>query len=222
MVARQQRSVTTLSKASGQRSKTWLRFRRHRLAVVALVVFGIITLAVLVGPLLSPYDPERIDFSSKAEGPSLKHPMGTDDLGRDQLVRVLVGGRLTLAVALATVAVALLLGTVIGATAGYGGGWLDNTLMRLVDVFYLLPGLFVLVLVVTMLGATFWTLVLTLALLRWMSTARLVRSSFLTLKTLEFVEAARVLGASPFRIVVKHVLPNALGPMIVATTLGMA
>ncbi|MDI3341530.1 MAG: ABC transporter permease [Sphaerobacter sp.] len=203
-------------------SDTWRQFRRHRLALVSLAVLALMGLAVIVGPALLPYDPERIDFAAKSQPPSLAHPMGTDELGRDQLVRVLDGGRISLAVALAVVVVAMTVGVTVGAVAGYAGGVVDNALMRLVDVFYSMPGLFVIILVVTLVGPRFATIVLVLGLLRWMTTARLVRGTFLSLREKEFVEAARAVGAGHARIVVRHLLPNTMSPVIVAATLGIA
>lgn len=200
----------------------WRRFRRHRPALVSLVVLLVLTVATVVGPLLSPYDPERIDFRTKDQPPSLAHPMGTDELGRDQLVRVLMGGRISLAVGVASVLVALAVGVSVGAVAGYAGGWVDNALMRAVDVFYSMPGLFVIILLMALVGPSFWGIVVAIGILRWMGTARLVRASFLSLKERDFVEAARAVGASAPRIVVRHVLPNAVGPIVVAATLGIA
>jgi len=203
------------------RAETWRQFRRHRLAVGGLVVLTLLTVAVVVGPwLLS--DPYLIDARASDLGPTLAHPMGTDELGRDQLARVLVGGRLTLAVSAAAVLVALVVGVAVGAVAGYAGGLPDNALMRVVDVFYALPGLFIVILLVALIGPSFWTIVTAIAVLSWMNTARLVRSSFLSLKEKEFVEAARTIGASNARIVSRHILPNALSPVIVSATLGVA
>jgi peptide/nickel transport system permease protein len=203
-------------------SDAWRQFRKHKLAVGSLAMMILMVFGVIVGPMVITYDPERIDFKSKSEPPSLAHPMGTDELGRDQFVRVLDGGRVSLAVALAAVLVAVSVGVAIGALAGYAGGLTDNLLMRLVDVFYSLPGLFVLILLVTLLGPGFWTIVIALGVLRWMGTARLVRASFLSLREKEFVEAARAIGARRGSIVVRHILPNALSPIIVAATLGIA
>jgi peptide/nickel transport system permease protein len=203
-------------------SDAWRQFRQHRLALGSLVIMAVVVVGVIVGPEAIPYDPEQIDFATKSLPPSLAHPMGTDELGRDQLVRVLEGGRISLSVALAAVAVAVTVGVAIGAAAGYAGGLFDNLLMRLVDVFYSLPGLFVLILLMTLIGPGFWTIVIALGLLRWMGTARLVRASFLSLKEKEYVEAARAIGARRGRIVARHILPNALSPIIVAATLGIA
>lgn len=200
----------------------WRQFCRHRLALAGLGALLLIVLAVLLGPALLPYDPNRIEFSRRDLPPTLAHPMGTDELGRDQLTRVLVGGRLSLAVAAVSVLVAMSLGVALGAAAGYLGGTADNLLMRLVDLFYALPALFIVILLVTLVGPGFWTIVIAVGGLRWMSTARLVRASFLTLKGREFVEAARALGVGEWRIALGHILPNSLSPIIVSATLGIA
>jgi len=209
-------------KARSLRAETWRQFRRHRLAVVGLAVLTLFTVAVIVGPWLIPFDPYYIDARTANLAPTLTHPMGTDELGRDQLARVLIGGRLTLAVSAAAVLVALIVGVAVGAVAGYAGGFPDNALMRVVDVFYALPGLFIVILLVALIGPTFWTIVIAIAVLSWMNTARLVRSSFLSLKEKEFVEAARTVGVPDARIVLRHILPNAFSPVIVAATLGVA
>ncbi len=203
-------------------SDTWSRFRHHRLATGGLAVLALIGLAVAIGPALIRYDPNRIDFAVKNQPPSLAHPMGTDDLGRDQLIRILTGGRISLAVGLAVMLVAITLGVVVGAVAGYVGGAVDNVLMRLVDTVHSLPSLFVLILLVSLVGAGFWPIVLGLGFLQWTTTARLVRGELLSLKRREFVEAARVAGAAAPRILTVHLLPNALGPVIVSATLKIA
>lgn len=200
----------------------WRQFRRHRLAVGGLAVLAVLTVVVLAGPEIISFGPNTIDAADANQPPSLSHLMGTDELGRDQFARILVGGRLTLAASSAAMLVALLFGVVVGGMAGYTGGVVDNALMRLVDVFYSLPGLFVVILLVALIGPTFWTIVLAIAVLSWMNTARLVRASFLSLKEKEFVEAARTVGVSDLRIAMRHILPNALSPVIVAATLGVA
>lgn len=214
--------VAVRGKPRSRLAETWRHFRRHRLALISLFALLVIGVAVVAGPLLIDYDPDRIEFASKSLPPSWQHPMGTDELGRDQLIRVLDGGRISLAVALAAVSVAITVGVLVGAIAGYVGGKADNLLMRLVDVFYSIPGLFVLILLVTVAGPSFWTIVVAIGVLRWMGTARLVRASFLSLKEKEFVEAARAIGVRDGRLIARHILPNALSPIIVAATLGIA
>jgi len=203
-------------------SDAWRQFRRHRLALAGLGVLVLLTAAVALGPLILGTDPQEIDFDAADEGPSLGHLMGTDELGRDQFVRLLVGGRLTLTVASAAVLFSIVVGLLVGALAGYAGGFVDNALMRLVDVFYSLPGLFVVILLVTLFGAGFWTIVIAIAVFSWMNTARLVRASYLSLKEKEYIEAARTIGVGNIQIALRHILPNALTPVIVSATLGIA
>ncbi|GAA1852220.1 ABC transporter permease [Microbacterium koreense] len=198
------------------------RFARHRLGVAGAIVLAIIVIAVVLGPLFLPFDPNQIEMGDRNQPPSLAHLMGTDDLGRDQFARVLDGGRLTLTVALAAVAFSLVAGVLIGAIAGYTGKVVDNVLMRGVDVFYSIPALFVVILLVTLIGSGFWSIVIAIAAFSWMNTARLVRAGFLTLKEREFVEAARGIGAGHLRIAVRHILPGTVGPIVVTATIGIA
>jgi peptide/nickel transport system permease protein len=216
-----------LAVAPGRRARgvwtiAWERFRRHRLALAGLGVIALLVLLTLLAPVIAPYEPNATDLSSMLEGPSRAHPMGTDELGRDLFARILYGGRVSLAVGVLAVALAITIGTTAGALAGYYGGWLDNVLMRFVDFMISLPSLFVLILLATLFGTTPATIVLVIGGLRWMGTSRLVRGSFLSLREREFVEAARCLGASPGRIILRHILPNAVGPIIVAATLGVS
>ncbi|MQA81046.1 MAG: ABC transporter permease subunit [Streptosporangiales bacterium] len=204
------------------RVDAWDRFRHHRLAVVAATVLGVVVLAVLIGPLLVAADADGIELAARNQAPSLAHPMGTDQLGRDQLARVLEGGRLTVAVAASAVVAALLIGVLVGAVAGYAGGVVDNVAMRVADVFYSVPSLFVVILLVALVGPSFGVIVTAIALFSWMNTARIVRASYLSLKEQEFVEAARSTGVGPVRIAVRHILPGALGPVIASATLGIA
>lgn len=202
-------------------SLAWGQFRRHRLALAGLIVFLTLCLAALLAPL-SPYDPNRTSLLSRFEPPSLTHPMGTDDLGRDQLTRLLIGGRMSLTVGVLAMLVSIVVGTLVGAFAGYFGGWLDSVLMRLTELFLAFPQLFILILLAALFGTSFWTIVLVVGLLRWMGVARLVRAAFLQLRERDFVLAARTLGASTGAIMWRHILPNALSPLLVAATLGVA
>lgn len=197
-------------------------FFRHRLAVFGLVMLSFICLSVFIGPLLTHTDPNRIVFSQMNKPPSWQFPMGTDELGRDQLIRILYGGRTTLMVGLACIMISATLGITLGSIAGYSGGTLDNLIMRLVDVFYSLPGLFVVIILMTLVGPGFWTIVISISILRWMTTSRLVRACFLSLKEREFITASRALGMSNVGIVVRHLLPNSIGPVMVSTTLSIA
>lgn len=197
-------------------------FRRNRLAVFGLVLLTLVVLGALLGPLVSPYDVVAQDIGSRLQAPSLAHPMGTDELGRDTLTRVLAGGRVSLAVGALATAVALAFGVLVGALAGFFRGWVDVVLMRLVDLMLSLPDLFLLILASALFGPRFLTIVIIVGLVRWMNVARLTRASFLSLREREFVEAARALGVRRRKVVTRHLLPNAMSPIIVAGTLGVA
>jgi peptide/nickel transport system permease protein len=214
-------------------AETGRRFRRHRLAMAGAVVLGLMVLGVLAGPLLYPVAINEIDFKAKLQGPSRAHPLGTDDLGQDVLARMLYGGRISLAVGVTAMLISISVGMVVGTSAGYAGGALDHTLMRVTDLCLSLPQLPLLLVVVyffrertqKLVGlelGTFLLIVVVIGGLRWMPVARLVRAQFLSLREKEFVEAARGLGASPRREVIRHILPNAMGPVIVAASLDVA
>jgi peptide/nickel transport system permease protein len=211
----------------------WRRFRRHRLAVVSAVVMLALILAVAFGPLLWPVQINDIDFSAQLQGPGWTHPLGTDDLGQDLLARMLYGGRISISVGLAAMAVSVIVGTIVGAIAGVSRGSIDAALVWLIDLFLSLPQVPVLLVIIylyrgaltALLGPELGIFVLIVAgigAFRWMTVARLVRAQLFALREKEFVEAARALGASTFRLVVRHVLPNALGPVIVAGTIDVA
>jgi peptide/nickel transport system permease protein len=212
---------------------TWRRFRRHRLAVASTAILALMLLAVAFGPLLWQVPINDIDFSAHLEGPSWSHPFGTDDLGQDLLARMLYGGRISLAVGVAAMLVAIIFGTAIGAIAGMSGGSVDAALMWLTDLFLSLPPLPLLLLIIYLfreplkglVGPELGTFILIVAVIggfRWMQVARLVRAQFLSLREKEFVEAARALGMSSLRLVTRHLLPNSLGPIIVAGTIDVA
>jgi peptide/nickel transport system permease protein len=203
------------------------RFRRHPGAVGGMVVFGLLVLLILLAPL-SPYDPNTSSMSERFEPPSREHPMGTDGLGRDLLTRILYGGRISFTVGLLVVAITLTIGVSVGAAAGYFGGWIDNTLMRITDAALSMPSLLVLILLSASLrevqSAYFernnvMLIALVIGLLSWMTFARLVRAAFLTLREMDYVTASRSLGGSNLFIITRHILPNAIGPIIVESTL---
>jgi peptide/nickel transport system permease protein len=211
----------------------WRRFRRHKLAMASIVVLVAIVLAVLVGPLLWSVRIDEIDFGARLQGPSWEHPFGTDDLGQDLLARMLYGGRISLAVGFAAMAVAVLVGILVGAVAGISRGSVDAALMWLTDLFLSLPQLPLLLLIIYLFRDTlgklvgpevgvFILIVVVIGGFRWMPVARLVRAQFFSLREKEFVEAARALGASKPRLVARHILPNSLGPVIVAATIDVA
>ena len=213
--------------------EAWRRFRRHRLAVASGVVLLALVAIVALGPFIWPVAINDIDFAAKLQGPSWAHPLGTDDLGQDLLARLIYGGRISLAVGLAAMVVAVVVGVVVGAVAGMSAGWVDAALMWLTDLFLALPLLPLLLLLMYLFrdhfkrlfgveGGAFILIVVVIGGLRWMQVARLVRAQFLSLREKEFVEAARALGASKLRLVVGHILPNAVGPVIVAGTIDVA
>jgi peptide/nickel transport system permease protein len=213
--------------------EAWRRFRRHKLAVASSVVLGLMVLLVLFGPLIWRVPINEIDFTARLAGPSLKHPLGTDDLGQDLFARMLYGGRISLAVGLAAMLMAITVGVIIGAISGISRGSIDAALMWVTDLFLSLPQLPLLLLVIYLFRDTlkdafgpelgiFILIVAVIGAFRWMPVARLVRAQFFSLREKEFVEAARALGASTPRTVVRHILPNSLGPVIVAGTIDVA
>jgi peptide/nickel transport system permease protein len=213
--------------------EAWRRYRRHKLAVVSAVLLLVLVAAVVFGPFVWRVSINEIDFTARLEGPSLAHPFGTDDLGQDILARMISGGRISLAVGFAAMIVSVLVGTLIGALAGMSRGWVGHFLMWLTDLFLALPQLPLLLLLIYLFrdglkaafgpeGGIFILIVVVIGGLRWMPVARLVRAQFLSLREKEFVEAARALGASRARQVIRHILPNALGPVIIAGTIDVA
>ncbi|HWN13885.1 MAG TPA: ABC transporter permease [Candidatus Dormibacteraeota bacterium] len=215
------------------RSEAWRRFRKHRLASVGAAILVVMVIAVVAGPFVYRVPIDEIDFKAKLKAPSWAHPLGTDDLGQDLLARMLYGGRISLAVGVVAMLIAITAGTMIGAIAGQMGGSVDHVLMRFTDLFLSLPQLPLLLLLAYLfrdalkkaLGpemGVFMLMVVVIGGLRWMPVARLVRAQFLSLREKEFVEAARGLGAAPLRQVIRHILPNAVGPVIVAATIDVA
>ena len=214
-------------------AEAWRRFRRHRMATISLGVLALLVAAVVLGPLAWRMPIDAIDFSATMQGPSAAHPFGTDDLGQDLLARMLYGGRISLAVGVAAMGMAVLVGVTIGSVAGISRGPVDAALMWLTDLFLSLPQLPLLLLLIYLFreplkavfgpeGGVFVLIVLVIGLFGWMQVARLVRAQFFSLREKEFVEAARALGASTARVVWRHILPNALGPVIVAGTINVA
>ncbi|AMJ62611.1 ABC transporter permease [Bosea sp. PAMC 26642] len=210
--------------------ETWRRFRRHRLAMASTVVLTMLVLGVVVGPWLWPVAINEIDFTAQLQTPSWSHPFGTDDLGQDILARMIYGGRISLAVGLAAMFVATFVGVIVGALAGMSRGYVDSFLMWVTDLFLSLPQLPLLLLVIYLFreqlkaafgveGGVFVLIVIVIGGLKWMPVARLVRAQFMSLREKEFVEAAKANGATKFRQMVHHILPNAIGPVIVAATI---
>jgi peptide/nickel transport system permease protein len=211
----------------------WRQFRRHHLAMFGLVVFAFLVAAVTFGPIVYTKPVNDINFAERNEGPSLSHPFGTNDRGEDMLARILHGGRISLAVGVVAMLIAITLGTSIGALAGYFGGVVDTALMRLTELLLSLPTLPLLLMIIYLFrdslrqsigveAGTFLMMVVVIGGLRWMSVARLVRASFLSIKEKEYMEAARCIGVPVHRMILVHMLPNAISQVIVAASLAIA
>lgn len=215
---------TTISEPQPYESMTRImlrKFMRNRLALIGLVVLSVVILAAIFAPLLAPYNPDKQALLNKLAPPSKQYALGTDNLGRDTLSRLLYGSRVSLTVGFLSMAGSLFIGTVIGALAGYYGGVLDAILMRIVDVVISIPSFFLLITLVALFEPGLYTLILIFALFGWTGTARLVRGEFLSLRTREYVLAAKTIGVRNAKIIFSHILPNALGPIIVTATLGV-
>ena len=198
-------------------------FRRNRMAMAGMIVMFILYAVTLLAPLIAPFDPTAqgdIVLTRYLE-PSFEHPMGTDKFGRDIFSRVLYGARISLTIGFVAVAISVTFGTLVGALAGYFGKWTDTTLMRFTDMMLSFPRLVLLIVVIALFEPSIWLVVLVLGLTGWMSVARIVRGEVLSLREREFVQAARVLGMTDWRIILRHVIPNTLAPVIVYTTLGI-
>jgi len=188
----------------------------------AFGVIGVVALAAVAGPLILPIDPAAQDLAQRLAGPTLAHPMGFDELGRDVLVRLLVGARISLFVGVAVVSISALVGTAVGAVAGYAGGWTDELAGRFMDVLLAFPGILLAIALVAVLGPSLTHVVLALVSIGWVGYARLVRGQVLKVRELEYVQAARAIGASPWRVLLWHVVPSTTSAVIVQGTLGMA
>jgi peptide/nickel transport system permease protein len=200
----------------------WARFRRNKMAMAGLaLVLGMFAVS-LAAPWLAPYDPSHIELKAVLMPPSFEHPLGTDTLGRDVFSRIIYGARVSLKVGFVAVGLATLIGLIIGAVAGFYGGWVDFWLMRLVDLMLCFPSFFLILAVIAILEPSIWNIMVVIGLTSWMGVARLVRAEFLSLREREFVVAAKALGASDTRLMMRHMLPNALAPVMVSATLGVA
>lgn len=213
--------MSSVPRSSFIRDVVWQRFRRNRMALVGagivLVMFLMAAAASFTG-----VDPAAIDVSRSLLPPSLKHPLGTDDLGREVLVRMLYGARISLLVGFVAVGISTLIGVACGALAGYYGGWIDALIMRFVDIMLCFPTFFLILAVIAFLDPSIWNIMIVIGLTSWMGVARLVRAEFLSLRQRDFVLAAQALGASDLRLIFRHVLPNAMAPVLVSATLGVA
>jgi ABC-type dipeptide/oligopeptide/nickel transport system permease subunit len=201
----------------------WRRFRRNRLALGGLIVLGIIVLMAIFAPIIAPFDPTQIDPGNARQGPSAEHWFGTDQIGRDEFSRIVYGARVSLRIGLIAGTMAIVIGIVVGALAGYRSGVTDGTVMRLTDVLLALPYLLLALAIITVVGPGEKTVILVIGGLGWLAVARILRSTILQVKESEYVQAARAMGASDMRIVLRHVLPNSIQPVIVyAAIFGLA
>ncbi len=211
--------------ATKQRStleQFWRRFKRNRPAVVGGLIVLSVFLIALFAPMLSPYDPSYIDVDKILIGPTQIHPLGTDELGRDILSRMIWGSRISLLVGFVAVGISILIGILIGAAAGYYGGWLDDVLMQLVDIMLSVPTFFLILAVIAFVGPKIWNVLIFIGVTSWMGVARLVRGQFLAFNEMDYVTAARALGAKDGRMIFFHILPNAMSPVYVSAVLGIA
>lgn len=196
--------------------------KRNPIASLALLIIVFLFFLALFAPFIAPYSPTEIDVDNVLSPPSLTHPLGTDELGRDVLSRMIYGARVSLSVGFIAVGIAILIGTLIGSIAGYYGGRIDSILMRFVDIMLTFPTIFLILAIVIIVEQSIWTIMAVIGFTGWMDVARLVRAEFLSLKEREFVQAARALGINNARIIFRHILPNALAPVFVAAVFGIA
>jgi peptide/nickel transport system permease protein len=205
-----------------RRPGVWQRFRRHRVAMVGAIILLLLTAGSLGAPVLAANDPYKVDISAYRKGPAANHPLGTDSSGRDVLSRLLHAGRVSLSVGVVAVAIYTLIGVVLGSFSGFYGGKVDSVIMRLADIVLSFPSLILIITVVSVLGPSIYNIMLVIGLLGWPPIARIVRALFLSLREREFVLASRTIGVPNTRIIFRHILPNAIAPVIVAATFGMA
>jgi peptide/nickel transport system permease protein len=205
----------------GEIRQFWRTFSRNQLACIGAVVVGILVAIAVLAPVLAPWDPTKTDMKRILEGPSMKHWLGTDQIGRDVLSRLIYGSRISLAVGFVSVGIAVLIGILLGAAAGYNGGIVDAFIMRLVDLMLVFPRFFLLLAVLAFLKPSIWTIMVVIGLTGWMGVTRLVRAEFLALREREFVIWSESIGAGALRVIFKHILPNAIAPVLVAMTLGI-
>lgn len=220
-VAERECQATSVEVVQSPLRQALRRFRKNRIAVTGVVLLVLLVLLVLIGPLLMPYDPDTIDLYAINSGPSATHLLGCDDLGRDLLTRLLNGGRISMAVGLTSALLSIMFGSLVGSLAGFYGGAVDTLLMRFTDLVLTIPQLPLLMVLSVIFKPSPEFLVIMIALLSWTTSARLVRSRFLTLRSLDYVRAARATGESDLRMIATHLLPNTLDIIIVTATLAV-
>jgi peptide/nickel transport system permease protein len=198
------------------------RFQKNRLAVAGGIIVMCLFFIAVLAPFLSPFNPNEIDRKEILEPPSIKHPLGTDDLGRDLLSRMIWGARVSLAVGFVAVGIATCIGMILGALSGYYGGWTDRIIMRFIDVMLSIPTFFLILAVIAFVGPNIWNIMIVIGITSWMGVARLVRAEFLSIKEREYVLAAKALGVNDIRIIFRHIMINSLAPVLVSAVLGVA
>jgi peptide/nickel transport system permease protein len=199
----------------------WRQFKRHIPAMISIVVLGILVVMCFSAPVIAPYKFNAIDLRNRKQPPTLQHLMGTDDLGRDQFTRILYGGRVSLTIGITAALIATAFGTLIGALSGFYGGGLDNTLMRFTDIAFSIPTLPLLIVISAFTKSSLPIMVLVIGGLSWMANARVVRGAVLSIKQQDFITAARTIGLRNRRIILRHIVPNIMGPIVVGATLGV-
>ncbi len=200
----------------------WKRFSRNKLAVAGGIIVAVLFFVAILAPLVSPYDPNDIDRKHILEPPGIRHPLGTDDLGRDVLSRMIWGSQISLSVGFVAVGISVVMGMMFGSLSGYYGGWIDRIIMRFIDIMLSVPTFFLILAVIAFIGSSIWNIMIIIGITSWMGVARLVRAEFLSLKEREYVLAARAVGASSMRIIFRHIMVNSLAPVLVSAVLGIA
>ncbi|MBW2558606.1 MAG: ABC transporter permease [Deltaproteobacteria bacterium] len=200
----------------------WYRFSRNKMAMAGGIVVILLFIVSLLASWISPYDPNEINLHEVLSNPSFAHLFGTDQLGRDVFSRMIWGAGISLKVGFVATGVAICIGVILGAIAGYYGRWVDTVIMRFVDIMLCFPAFFLILAVIAILEPSIWNIMIVIGLTSWMGITRLVRADFISLKERDFVQAARAIGASDLRIIFRHILPNAMASVLVAATLGVA
>jgi len=213
--------ATTVA-AVPSKNRAWSRFRSRKISMIGAGILLAVVLIAVFGPLFLKHDPIEINPGNRLKGPSAEHWLGTDQIGRDVASRMVHGGRISMMVGLVAVSIYVTIGTVLGAISGYFGGWIDNVIQRVAEAVMALPALIVIISVVAIVGPSLYVIFFAIGLLNWPAVCRIVRAEFLSLRERDFVMAAYAVGASQFKIVFRHILPNCMGPVIVAATLGVA
>ncbi|MBM7558037.1 peptide/nickel transport system permease protein [Halanaerobacter jeridensis] len=210
------------TKESSLWKEAWKRLLKNRIAMLGLAIISILLVVAIFAPVLAPYDPLKTNVIQRLKAPSFSHWLGTDDLGRDILSRIIYGSRISIQVGVISVSLALVLGVTLGVLAGYYGGWIDSLVMRLIDIMLAFPSILLAIVIMAILGPQLSNAMIAIGFVNLPRFARIVRSSVLSVKEEEYVSAAQSLGSSDFRIITKHILPNCLAPLTVQSTLSIA